>query len=54
MASYDNKAIKGSDLQGVMQAVATEIKKKQDVIDAEYDSANEMLVLNNVSIAVSD
>lgn len=53
MASYDTNGIKGEQLKKAMQAAASEIKKKQDVIDAEYDAANAMLVLNNVSIEVS-
>lgn len=51
--TYDNKAIKGSDLQTVLTSVGSEIKKKQDIVDAEYDSANSMLVLNNVEISVA-
>lgn len=53
MSTYDNKAIKGSDLQTVLTSVGSEIKKKQDIVDAEYDSANSMLVLNNVEISVA-
>lgn len=53
MASYDTKGIKGGQLKTAMQAAASEIKKKQDVIDAKYDAANAMLVLNNVSIEVT-
>ena len=51
--TYDNKAIKGSDLQSVMTSVATEIKKKQDIVDAEYDATNHMLILNNIDLAVA-
>ena len=53
MASYDAKGIKGEQLKKAMQAAASEIKKKQDVIDAEYDAANAAFVLNNVSIKVT-
>lgn len=53
MASYDTKGIKGGQLKTAMQAAASEIKKKQDIIDAEYDAANTALVLNNVSIRVT-
>lgn len=53
MASYDTKGIKGEQLKKAMQAAASEIKKKQDIIDAEYDAANTALVLNNVSIKVT-
>lgn len=53
MSTWDNKAINGKDLQEqVVTPLATEIKKKQDIVDAEYDSANSMLVLNNVEISV--
>jgi hypothetical protein len=53
MASYDTKGIKGEQLATTMQAAASEIKKKQDIIDAKYDAANATLVLKNVSIEVS-
>lgn len=54
MPTWDNKAIKGSDLQvKVLTPIATEIKKKQDIIDAEFDNANSMIVLKNVEVAVS-
>lgn len=51
--TWDNKAIKGSDLQSVLTAAGSEIKKKQDIVDAEFDNANNMLVLNNVEIDIA-
>lgn len=53
MAAWDNKAIKGSDLQTVLTSAASEIKKKQDKVDAEYDSTNKRLVLKNIDIVVA-
>lgn len=54
MSTWDNKAINGKDLQEqVVTPLASEIKKKQDIVDAEYDDANSMIILNNVEIAVS-
>ena len=54
MSTWDNKAISGKDLQEqVVTPLASEIKKKQDIVDAEYDDANSMIILNNVEIAVS-
>lgn len=50
---YKDDAIKGSELKTVLTSVATEIKKKQDIVDAEYDSANHRLVLNNIDIEVA-
>ena len=52
--TYDNKAIKGSDLQSVLTSVGSEIKKKQDIVDIEYDTANSMFVLNNIEISVAE
>ena len=54
MSTWDNKAINGKDLQEqVVTPLASEIKKKQDIIDAEYDDPNSMLIVNNVAIAFS-
>ena len=51
--TYDNKAITGADRETVLTSAASEIKKKQDIIDAEYDAANGMIVLNNIDISVA-
>ena len=51
--TYDNKAIAGEDLETILTSAASEIKKKQDIIDAEYDAANGMIVLNNIDISVA-
>ena len=48
-----NKAITGADMQSVLTSVGSEIKKKQDIVDAEFDNANNMLVLNNVEIDIA-
>ena len=54
MSTWDNKAINGKDLQEqVVTPLASEIKKKQDIVDAEYDDANSMIILNNVEISVA-
>lgn len=54
MATWDNKAISGKDLQEqVLTPLSTEIKKKQDKVDAEYDSTNKRLVLKNIDIVVA-
>ena len=54
MSTWDNKSINGKDLQEqVVTPLASEIKKKQDIVDAEYDDADSMIILNNVEIAVS-
>ena len=52
MASYDNKVIKGAQLQRLTTKVLEKVVEKQDIIDAEYDAANGMIVLNNVTITV--
>lgn len=51
--TWDNKAITGADMQSVLTSVGSEIKKKQDIVDAEFDNANNMLVLNNVEIDIA-
>jgi hypothetical protein len=53
METYDNKAIKGSDLQTVLTAVGSEIKTKQDTLDVEIDVAHKRLKLNNVAFTVT-
>lgn len=52
MATYDDKAIKGSQLERLTTKMLEKVVEKQDIIDAEYDSANGMIVLNNVTITV--
>lgn len=52
--SYDNDAIKGEQLARLAGKIASKIKEKQDIIDAEYDATNHQLVLNNVSIELSE
>ena len=49
---YENDAIKGAQLLRLATAIATDIAAKQDIIDAEFDNANNMLVLNNVDIEI--
>ena len=53
MATYDGKAITGAELKEVLKGVSTDINAKQDIIDAEYDTANGMIVLNNIDIQVA-
>ena len=48
--TYDDKAIKGTQLERLTTKVLEKVVEKQDIIDAEYDSANGMIVLNNVTI----
>ena len=50
--TYDDKAIKGSQLERLTNKVLEKVVEKQDIIDAEYDSANGMIVFNNVTITV--
>ena len=50
--TYDDKAIKGSQLERLATKVLEKVVEKQDIIDAEYDSDNDMIVLNNVTITV--
>ena len=50
--TYDDKAIKGPQLERLTTKVLEKVVEKQDIIDAEYDSANGMIVLNNVTITV--
>lgn len=49
---YNNDAIKGQQLERLTKTVLNKVKEKQDVLDIEYDSANAMIVANNVSIVL--
>lgn len=49
---YNNDAIKGEQLQRLTKSVLNKVKEKQDALDIEYDSANAMIVANNVSIVL--
>jgi hypothetical protein len=51
--TYDNKAITGADLETILTTAASEIKKKQDVLDVEIDVANKRLKFNNVAFTVT-
>lgn len=51
---YAEDAIKGAKLERLAKNIAMKINTKQDVVDAEYDSANGMIVLNNVTITVTN
>lgn len=53
MATWDNKAIKGSDFQAVIAGVESDINTKQDTLDVEIDVANKRLKLNNVAFTVT-
>ena len=54
MSTWDNKAINGKDLQEqVVTPLASEIKKKQNVLDIEIDVAHKRLKLNNVAFRVT-
>lgn len=53
MATWDNKAIKGSDLQAVITGVENDINTKQDTLDVEIDVAHKRLKLNNVAFTVT-
>ncbi len=52
--TYDDKAIKGSQLERLTTRVLEKVVEKQDIIDAEYDAANGMIVLNNIDISVAN
>lgn len=52
MATYDNKAIKGSQLQSLTTAVLEKVVEKQDIINSAYDPTNHRLKLNNVTILI--
>ncbi len=49
---YNNDAIKGQQLERLTKAVLDKVKEKQDVLDIEYDSANAMIVANNISVVL--
>jgi hypothetical protein len=49
---YNNDAIKGEQLERLTKQVLDKVKEKQDILDIEYDSANAMIVANNVSIVL--
>lgn len=49
---YNDDVIKGQQLERLTKAVLGKVKEKQDVLDIEYDSANAMIVANNVSIVL--
>lgn len=49
---YNNDAIKGQQLERLTKNVLNKVKEKQDILDIEYDSANSMIVANNISIVL--
>jgi hypothetical protein len=49
---YNNDAIKGEQLERLTKQVLDKVKEKQDLLDIEYDSANSMIIANNVSIVL--
>ena len=49
---YNNDAIKGGQLERLTKQVLDKVKEKQDILDIEYDSANAMIVANNVSVVL--
>lgn len=49
---YNNDAIKGEQLERLTKQVLDKIKEKQDLLGIEYDSANSMIVANNISIVL--
>lgn len=49
---YNNDAIKGQQLERLTKAVLNKVKEKQDILDIEYDSANSMIIANNISIVL--
>lgn len=50
--AYDDEAIKGAKLERLTTKILEKVVEKQDIVDAEYDAANGMIVLKNVSITV--
>lgn len=50
--AYDDKAIKGAKLERLTTKILEKVVEKQDIVDAEYDAANGMIVLKNVSITI--
>ena len=49
---YNNDAIKGQQLERLTKNVLNKVKEKQDILDTEYDSANSMIIANNISIVL--
>lgn len=49
---YNNDAVKGEQLQRLTKRVLNKVKEKQDALDIEYDSANSMIIANNISIVL--
>ena len=49
---YNNDAIKGAQLERLTSKITAKVKEKQDILDIEYDSANSMIVANNISIVL--
>ena len=45
--AYDDKAIKGTKLERLTTKVLEKVVEKQDIVDAEYDAANGMIVLKS-------
>ena len=50
--NYNNDAIKGQQLERLTKNVLNKVKEKQDILDIEYDSANSMIIANNISIVL--
>ena len=50
--NYNNDAIKGQQLERLTKNVLNKVKEKQDILDVEYDSANSMIIANNISIVL--
>ena len=51
-SDYNNDVIKGEQLARLTGKVLDKVKEKQDIINAEFDDTNGMLVLNNIDINV--
>lgn len=49
---YNDDAIKGAQLERLTSKIVGKVKEKQDILDIEYDSANSMIVANNISIVL--
>lgn len=49
---YNNDAIKGQQLERLTKNILNKVKEKQDALDIEYDSANSMIIANNISIVL--
>ena len=48
----NNDAIKGKQIERLTKNVLNKVKEKQDILDIEYDSANSMIIANNISIVL--